>query len=65
METIRVDDYVADPRSMDQGQILAVIERAYQEREQIKKHLEQKMPEVRAKVLNLFKEIAEELGVRP
>jgi len=63
METIGVDDHVADPRSMDQGQVLAVIEKAYQEREQIKKHLEQKMPEVRAKVLNLFKEIAGELGL--
>ena len=61
METIGVDDYVADPRSMDQGQILAVIEKAYQEREHIKKHLEEKMPEVRAKVLNLFREIAKEL----
>jgi colanic acid/amylovoran biosynthesis protein len=61
METIGVDDHVADPRSMNQGQILAVIDKAYQEREQIKKHLEQKMPEARATVLNLFKEIGEEL----
>ncbi|NWF55910.1 MAG: polysaccharide pyruvyl transferase family protein, partial [Syntrophaceae bacterium] len=63
METIGVDEYVADPRTMDQGEIMAVIEKAYGEREQIKNHLERKMPEVRTKVLNLFKEIAEELKV--
>ncbi len=63
METIGVDGYVADPRTMDQGEIMAVIEKAYREREQIKNHLERKMPEVRTKVLNLFKEIAAELKV--
>jgi polysaccharide pyruvyl transferase WcaK-like protein len=63
METIGVDEYVADPRTMEQGEIMAVIEKAYGEREQIKTHLERKMPEVRTKVLNLFKEIAEELKV--
>jgi polysaccharide pyruvyl transferase WcaK-like protein len=57
METIGVDNYVADPRIMNQKEIFEVIDRAWEERIKIRQHLEKKMPEVKAAVFNLFKEI--------
>lgn len=64
METVGMDRYVADPRSMDIGEILAVVDKAWAEQNMIRAHLEKKMPEVRERVLNLFKEIARELSLR-
>jgi len=63
METVGMDPYVADPRTMDAEEILAVVDKTWSERDAIKAQLEKKMPEVRERVLNLFKEIAEELKI--
>jgi polysaccharide pyruvyl transferase WcaK-like protein len=62
METIGVESYVADPRTMDEREILHTVDRTWTERESIRQHLKSKMPEVKAHVLNLFKEIDEALG---
>lgn len=59
METIGIDSLVADPRYMDKTDILGIIDRAYSDKGLIRKQLEQKMPEVKRVVLNLFKEINE------
>ena len=62
METIGVESYIADPRTMDEREILHTVDRAWAERDSIRQHLKGKMPEVKARVLNLFKEIDEALG---
>jgi polysaccharide pyruvyl transferase WcaK-like protein len=61
METVGMEPYVADPRTMGVEEILAVVDKAWGEREAIKTHLEQKMPEVRERVLSLFREITDTL----
>jgi len=63
METVGMDRYVADPRTMDIDEILGVVDKTWDERDQIRRHLEQKMPEVRTRVLGLFREITEALGL--
>jgi polysaccharide pyruvyl transferase WcaK-like protein len=62
METIGVESYIVDPRIMDERQILHTVDRAWTERDSIRQHLKNKMPEVKAHVLNLFKEIDEALA---
>jgi polysaccharide pyruvyl transferase WcaK-like protein len=57
METIDMGNYVADPRIMDDREIVEVIDKAFENREMIKRRLEQKIPEVKARVLDLFNEI--------
>ena len=59
MESIGVGNLVADPREMEEQEILSVVNRAYAERDNIKNHLERTMPDVRKHVLNLFAEIQE------
>jgi polysaccharide pyruvyl transferase WcaK-like protein len=61
METIGVESYVADPRTMDEDEILCTVDRAWAEKDNICRHLESRIPEVKTCVLNLFKEIAEAL----
>jgi colanic acid/amylovoran biosynthesis protein len=61
METIGVESYVADPRTMDENEILGIVDRTWTEKDVIRERLESKMPEVKARVLNLFKEIDEAL----
>jgi polysaccharide pyruvyl transferase WcaK-like protein len=63
METIGVESYVADPRTMDEHEILRTVNRAWADKDNIRRHLEGKIPEVKARVLNLFKEIAATLGM--
>ena len=58
METIGVGKYVADLRTMSKEEIFRIIDKAWVERAEIREHLEQKMPEVKARVLSLFEEIA-------
>ncbi|MGZ6291230.1 MAG: polysaccharide pyruvyl transferase family protein [Syntrophales bacterium] len=57
METIGVESYIADPRSMNEHEILHTVDRAWTERDSIRQHLKSKMLEVNVRVLNLFKEI--------
>jgi colanic acid/amylovoran biosynthesis protein len=54
METIGIESIVADARMLDVDGILGTIERTFDQREAIHKQLDQKMPEVRETVLNLF-----------
>jgi polysaccharide pyruvyl transferase WcaK-like protein len=61
METIGVESYVADPRTMDEDEILCAVDRAWAEKDNIRRHLESKIPEIKVRVLDLFKEIAEAL----
>jgi len=56
METIGVESLVADPRGKGEKEILEIIDQAFEQRERIRVHLEQKMPEVRKTVLSLFKD---------
>ncbi len=62
METIGVEQNVADPRTMNAEEIVGVVDKAWNGRKNIRLHLEKKIPEVKKRVLNLFKEIDDELG---
>ena len=64
METIGVESYVGDLRTMDESAIIGIVDRAWDDKDDIRRKLEKKMPEVRARVLNLFGEIAEAFGVK-
>lgn len=57
-ETIGVERFVADPRKLKKEEIFEITEEGYNQRDLIRKHLESKMPLVKEKVLNLFKEIS-------
>lgn len=57
MDSVGVGSFVADPREMEEQEILNVINRAYAERSSIRNHLEQTMPDVSKRVLGLFAEI--------
>jgi polysaccharide pyruvyl transferase WcaK-like protein len=61
METIGVESYVADARTMDVHEILHKVDRTWTDKDSIRQHLKSKMPEVKARVLNLFREIDDAL----
>ena len=63
METVGMDSYVADPRAMTLEEIMKVLERVWADRDRIRRRLEEKMPEVKARVLGLFQEIGEVIGI--
>jgi len=63
MDTVEVGGYVADPREMDEQQILTMIGKAYDDRSIIKNTLAAKMPSVKDQVMKLFKEIEEDLNM--
>jgi len=63
METIGVDSYVADARTMDEGEILSIADRAWAEKDKIRRHLEGKIPEVKARILRIYEEAAATLGM--
>jgi colanic acid/amylovoran biosynthesis protein len=63
METIGVESYVADPRTMDEREILSAVDRAWAEKENIGQQLRRKVPEVKARAMNLFKEVLATLGL--
>ncbi|MEW6681770.1 MAG: polysaccharide pyruvyl transferase family protein [Nitrospirota bacterium] len=54
MRTIGVGELVADPCTLENEQILTVIDRAFDQRAVLRARLEQTMPRVRETVLNLF-----------
>jgi len=60
METVGMQDYIADPKVITKEEIIDLINIAYDERGLIKAKLEKKIPEVKARVSNLFREINEE-----
>lgn len=57
METIGVESYVADPCSLDEGAILDIIDKAFEDRAAIAEKLKSRMPGVKEQVLGLFQEI--------
>jgi colanic acid/amylovoran biosynthesis protein len=54
METVGLESLVADPRTMNNQQILAIVEKAYAERDAIRDRLLHSMPEIKRTVLNMF-----------
>jgi len=59
METIGVEDIVVDPQSMSGDAILDVIARLYQQKDELRSRLKNKMPEVKARVLGLWSRIGD------
>ena len=57
MQTIGVEELVADPRKLEYGDILSVIDRVYEQRVSFQRQLEQTMPGVKKVVLQLFPDI--------
>jgi polysaccharide pyruvyl transferase WcaK-like protein len=57
LKTINAEFGVADPRELEVGDILAVIDRVYDQRVSIQRQLEQSIPGVKKAVLQLFPEI--------
>jgi polysaccharide pyruvyl transferase WcaK-like protein len=57
MQTIGVEELVADPRRLEKEEILGIIDKAFDKRDVLKGHLERTMPQVKEKVLHLFGEI--------
>ncbi len=57
MQSLGLSDLVVDPRALDQGEILNTISRLFEDRSNIRRHLTQKMPEVRTIVLSLFQDL--------
>jgi colanic acid/amylovoran biosynthesis protein len=62
MDTVGMGAYVADPRMMGEMKIFNLIVDAYKDRAEIREKLALKMPQVKASVLGLFREIWSELG---
>ena len=58
MQTIGLEHVVTDPRRMDSAEILAIVEQAYDRRAQLRQQLEQKIPQVKEMVFNLFDDAA-------
>jgi colanic acid/amylovoran biosynthesis protein WcaK/AmsJ len=58
METVDAGHLVADPRKMSESDILTLIDRAFEDRHAIRRQFEQKIPQVKERVLGLFHEIA-------
>jgi colanic acid/amylovoran biosynthesis protein len=54
LDTIGMKDAVADPRYMNETEMVEFVERLYRERASLKQRLERKIPEVRQNVLGLF-----------
>jgi colanic acid/amylovoran biosynthesis protein len=54
LDTIGMKDAVADPRYMNETEMVEFVERLYRGRASLKQRLERKIPEVRQNVLGLF-----------
>jgi colanic acid/amylovoran biosynthesis protein len=57
MQSIGVEDLVADPRQIEKAEILRMINESYERRTEIRRHLEITIPNVKEKVLNLFNDL--------
>lgn len=58
METLGVESLVADLRTMNERQVLEVAQYAVVHRESLRAQLEKRLPDVYARVLGIFREIA-------
>jgi polysaccharide pyruvyl transferase WcaK-like protein len=54
LQTIGAEDLVADPRTMEEGEILRIVRDGFRRREAIRKHLERVIPSVKSAVNGLF-----------
>ncbi len=57
MQSIGVEALVADPRKLEKEEIFNIIDKAYEQRDSIREQLTQTMPQVKEKVLGLFRHI--------
>lgn len=58
MEQVELSDFIADPvRKKDDGKTLEMIIRAWKQREQIQKKLQEKVPEIENSMQNTFKKV--------
>ena len=57
MQTIGVEELVADPRKLEKEEILGIIDNAFEQKDLLRENLGKKIPHVKETVLNLFKEI--------
>lgn len=57
METIGVEDLVADPRELEINEIMTIIENSLSNQDMHRQKLEKDMPEVKKTVLNLYNEM--------
>ncbi len=53
-ESIGVEDCVVDARSSDEMEVIEKIESVFARRDQIRKHLEDVMPQVKSDIMNIF-----------
>ena len=54
MQTIDMESFVADPKSMSKEDIFDILSQTYEQRKLLRKKLEQKIPRIKQTVLNLF-----------
>ena len=57
MESLGLSTLVADPRILEQDEILRIVERSFDDRSSIRRRLAERMPEVRSTVLNVFQNL--------
>jgi len=55
--TVGAEALVADPRKHGKEEIVSLVGAAFEDRDQLRRRLQQRIPQVREKVLSLFKEI--------
>ena len=63
MQTIGVEELVADPRKLGKDEILGIIDKAFEQKDLLRENLREKIPQVKETVLNLFKEIGSGMEV--
>ncbi|HWP85966.1 MAG TPA: polysaccharide pyruvyl transferase family protein [Terriglobia bacterium] len=64
LETVGADSLVADARRMDRAEILELAGKAFDNRAALRRHLQQRIPEVQRAVLRLFEEYAGRRGAK-
>lgn len=57
MHAIGLDKFVVDPRRMDLSEMIAVLHRAYEERETVRAELERKMPLIKQSIRSALKDV--------
>jgi len=62
MQTIGMGASMADPRTLGEEEILSLVDRAFEQRASARRELEQRIPQVRERVLNLFTEVLADAG---
>jgi polysaccharide pyruvyl transferase WcaK-like protein len=63
METVGIESMVADARKLSVTEILRMVEESYEHRDNTRQALQQKIPEVKGAVLNLFRDVPGQSGI--